>query len=125
MDDFDLDTGAGTLGQARVLWSNGSLGRSVVAPEDGEWKLTVRARGDACERKGPLTLVMLDDDHVVSWEVDERYRDRSTRLSLTAGLHEVRLVFDNDRRVPGLCDRNLYVAGLRFEPAGPGAAETR
>jgi hypothetical protein len=116
---FDLDSGAGTLDGARVLWSNGSVGRTVVAGEDGEWRLSVQARGERCEGEGPRTLVLIDDDHVATWNVSaERFEDHAARLSLSAGRHEIRLVFDNDRRVPGLCDRNLHVAGLRLERAG-------
>ena len=119
LDEFDLDTGAGIHDGARVLWSNGSLGRTIVAPEDGAWRLSVKARGEVCGGRGPLTLVPLDEDHVATWEVgDDGYRDHVARLSLTAGRHEIRLVFDNDHRIPGLCDRNLHVAGLRLEPDG-------
>ena len=119
LDEFDLDTGAGTLDGDRVLWSNGSLGRTLDVPEDGAWRLSVKARGEVCDGRGPLTLVLLDEDHVTSWEVGHRdYREYMARLELTAGRHEIRLVFDNDRRVPGLCDRNLHVAGLRLEPDG-------
>jgi hypothetical protein len=27
------------------------------------------------------------------------------------------LVFDNDRRITGVCDRNLHLEEIRFEPA--------
>jgi hypothetical protein len=120
-DVFDLDSGSQSLDGARVLWSNGYLGRTVLAPREGLWRVVARVRGDVCEGEGPRVLLAVDDDQLFSREVlGAGYRELDTRYRFSHGTHELLLVFDNDRRIAGVCDRNLHVEEIRFEPvAGP------
>jgi hypothetical protein len=127
-DRFDLDSGSEFVDGAKTLWSSGWLGRRVVAPEAATWRVVLRARGDTCAGAGPRVLLVADAEQVVAWEItgSPTAEDYSADLYLEAGEHEVMLAYLNDFHVPGVCDRNLHVAWMRFEPtASPDGEETR
>jgi hypothetical protein len=119
-----LDPGSGSevSDGARALWSSGHVGLSILVPDAGPWRLSVRAGGEPCRGEGPRALLMADDDQLAAWRFDSPGRgDRSTEVTLGGGPHRIVLVYDNDLFVPGECDRNLLVEELRFEPvARPG-----
>jgi hypothetical protein len=117
---FDLDSGADSVDGARVLWSNGHLGRRVAVSESGNWYLVLKAKGDLCEGRGPRVIVLAGADQLARFDVDaDAFEEYAVELPLRTGTHEIALAYVNDRRVPGVCDRNLRIAELRFEPGGP------
>ena len=119
-DRFDLDSGSEFVDGAKTLWSGGYIGRTVVVPERSTWRLVLRAHGDLCDGEGPRVLVVADAEQIATWEIGaEPHRDTSVELPLEPGEHEIVLVYLNDKQIPGVCDRNLHVAWLRFERSAP------
>jgi hypothetical protein len=117
---FDLDSGSTTADGARTLWSAGYLGRTVLVKQAQHWRIALNARGEWCEGGGPRVLLVVGEEQIVAWDVGGGDgKEYTTELNLEPGTHEVFLVYENDRIVPGVCDRNLHVAELRFETFGP------
>jgi hypothetical protein len=125
-EGFDLDSGSGILDGARVLWSNGYLGRTVVAAQEGRWRLTVSARGDLCDGAGPRVVVLAGAEQWAELRVEDAdFTEHVVDLILEPGTQEVQLAYVNDSSVPGGCDRNLHVAEMRLEPLGVFSVEQR
>jgi len=123
-DGFDLDSGSDLVEGARALWSEGYIGRTVEVADAGTWRLTIRARADLCGGAGPRVVVLADADQLAELRFDsEILTEQNVDLILEPGTHEILLAYVNDRFVPGVCDRNLHVSELRFEPLAPSPAE--
>jgi len=114
-------------GDAWTLWSNGFLRQTLTAVDDASWKLTIRARGDLCEGQGPRLLVIHDTDQLALLNIDElRFHDYFVPIhGMSRGLHELTLVYDNDRSIPGQCDRNVHIESIILDRKEPRAQRRR
>ena len=105
-----------SLGGIWAMWQSGYLKQTVISEQQGTWRLTLRARGDLCDGRGPRVLVMTNADQLAVLEIDTvQFEDFALPLALAAGRHDLTLVYENDRFVDGSCDRNLYVEQVAFD----------
>jgi len=103
---------------SRLLLSNGHVGRAISNDAFRAIRLTLIARGELCGGEGPRLLLMVGDDQLASVGVNElEFSPYPIELELEPGEHRIRLVYVNDRYVPNVCDRNLYIRELRLEEA--------
>ena len=60
--------------------------------------------------------MLVDDDQWGPLRFDEGgIEEVPIDLTLEPGSHEIRIVYGNDKMIPGVCDRNLHVEALRFD----------
>jgi len=117
-------TGNALDGQTWALWSNGYMSEGVDCTEAGTWRISVTARGDLCQGKGPRLLVMVDKDQVASFRVnDTEFHEYAASATMSRGAHELVLVYDNDLSIPGEGDRNLYVQGVTLSSSDSEASD--
>jgi len=118
--DVELRSSGTQDGRSWALWSNGHLIQSLSQLAERPWLLRLSARADLCRGRGPRLLVSHDADQLARLPIDSTVtRDFVVPLPATTGRHRLALVYDDDLRVPGECDRNLYVERLAFEPVTP------
>ncbi|HEY0216329.1 MAG TPA: carbohydrate-binding domain-containing protein [Cellulomonas sp.] len=108
---------------ASMLWSPGSLSRTVTTPAYPVARLAVLARGQACEGDPELELsidgVLVGTVTVPSgtaWPLVEA----PVTVPLAAGPHELRVTYLDDLRTAA-CDRNVSVQAVYlFSERSPG-----
>jgi hypothetical protein len=89
-----------------LIWSNALIWRTFCLPRAATG-LTVLAEGDQCNGSPHMT-VTVDGVSVMSMYVNAtRWTPYSLPVSIPAGSHLIKIVFDNDYY--GACDRNLRV----------------
>jgi mono/diheme cytochrome c family protein len=110
---MSASTGA-PLGDAWMLWANGTLAETIEVPVAGDYHLEVRAWGDQAGTAPVRMAVLVDGPIVATLDVPNAQPALSylVDLSLEAGSHDVSVAFLNDLDGPE-GDRNLVVAGLR------------
>ncbi|MEM6504413.1 MAG: DUF1592 domain-containing protein [Planctomycetota bacterium] len=110
----ELDDG----GQA--LWTSGTVWGDFRFPEDGEYEVTVRARGDRVDGIGPNIAVTVGKTAFGSADITAKRRGKAQVVTLRGevkrGKQPVSVRFTNDTEIDGE-DRNLYIDSITV--AGP------
>ncbi len=106
-------TGAAVSG-GWALYSNGHLAQTVQFPAAGAYLFAVVARGTTALGMGPRLALRIDGAVVDAVSVASgSWQTYSMMADVTAGWHELALVFDNDEYRPPE-DRNLYLDQIRY-----------
>lgn len=101
------------------LWNDGYFETFIRTDSAGTVDVNITACGQPADGVLPLMELYVDDQHA-SWEPADPgqpydwYMDYATSVSLTPGLHRVRIEFNNDHYVDPSNDRNLWVNEVSF-----------
>ena len=105
-------------GDGWLLWSDGSFTATVTLLEQGDYLMEAALAGSDCGDGVYATFEMrADGEAIASGETLPATTVFSAEVELSAGDHELQVVFDNDCWVDG-GDRNLYMDWMQLTGAG-------
>lgn len=118
--DMEVEGGIVRRETEQVLMATvGSAWVVFRAPEDGEYLLSIEARGTKCQEVYALAAVIVDGKAVGHLSTTADWQSRTMPVRLTAGEHRIEVRFVNDANMPPE-DRNFM---LRSVKVGRGTGE--
>ncbi len=109
-----IKTTGAAVSSGWALYSNGHLAQTIQFPATGAYLFAAVARGTLAMGIGPRLALRIDGAVVDAVSVaTNSWRTYSMMADVSAGSHELALVFDNDEYRPPE-DRNLYLDQIRF-----------
>ena len=106
-----------------LLWSDGSFSADLSVPEDGDYRMEAALSGSDCGDGVYATYQFQVDGEIIgSGETLPALTTFSATSELSAGAHELQVVFDNDCNENG-ADRNLYMDWMQLSGVGGALGE--
>ena len=106
-----------------LLWSDGSFSADLSVPEDGDYRMEAALSGSDCGDGVYATYQFQVDGEIIgSGETLPALTTFSATSELSAGTHELQVVFDNDCYENG-ADRNLYMDWMQLSGVGGALGE--
>lgn len=100
-----------------VLGTNGHIRMEIDVARAGWYGLELVARGTQAEDVYPEVQICIDGKAASEVQLSgEGWRTYLCRVKLRAGKRELSLAFTNDKHIPGVADRNLWLDQVRLSP---------
>ncbi len=94
---------------------NGWVGTPLEVATSGKYSMEIVAAGTPCEGVFPLVEVRIDDRPVGQIQLTgEVWHSYFLDVELAEGKHDLKIVFLNDKNIPGVEDRNLLLDRVTF-----------
>jgi hypothetical protein len=100
-----------------VLGTNGFIRTEIDVARAGWYALELVARGTQAEDVYPEVQIRIDGKAATEVQLSGAgWRTYLCRVKLEAGKRELSLAFTNDKHIPGVADRNLWLDEVRLSP---------